>query len=100
MKPENFDPAKTAEYEAARWFAIDNNNIPAAREAHKAFLQAHFGLDEKITEELTQIRMLAGNARQEAKGSADPRMIEAARSAAVYHLTEYYTRLQEETKTK
>ena len=98
MKPENFDPAKTAEYEAARWFAIDNNNIPAAREAHKAFLQAHFGLDEKIAEELTQIRMLAGNARQEARESTDPRMIEAARGAVVYHLTEYYARLHEAVK--
>ena len=98
MIPENFDPVKTAEYEAARWFAIDNNNIIAAHEAHKAFLQAHFGLDEKVAGELTQIRMLAGNARQEAKESMDPRMIEAARQAVVYHLGEYYTRLQEAIK--
>ena len=107
-----YDPAKVAEHEAARWQAIDQGNVDACYMAHIKYLQEHFGLSPNVAEELTNIRMQAGAARvNHRKAVAEltkPETISPSRheelekiiinseQVVIRHLTKYYTRLQEE----
>ena len=106
-----YDPAKVAEYEAARWQAIDQGNVDACYEAHKKYLQEHFNLPSSVAEELTNIRMQAGAARVNHRNAIVEltksktislsrhkeleKIIIDSEQIIVSHLTEYYIRLQE-----